>query len=171
VYTASLRVEHRSRVDEILRSTGMFLDDEVDVALEVLDEGLGAGSPNSDYLLLGVFSDDDQMLGYAAYGPTPDTDRTYDLYWIAVDRAAQGMGAGSFLLDDIEHRLERAGARLLVLETSSRTDYAATRGFYHRRGFVEAARVGAFYAPGDDRVIFTKRFTSRPDAGRGVETS
>jgi ribosomal protein S18 acetylase RimI-like enzyme len=143
----------------------MFRDEEVEVALEVVD---GAFT-TPDYALLGVFSDSDELIGYAAYGPTPDTDGTFDLYWIAVDRAAQGSGAGSFLLGAVEQQIENVGARLLVLETSSRSDYAATRGFYERRGFVEAARVGAFYAPGDDRVIFTKRFTSRPNAGRGVE--
>ena len=33
------------------------------------------------------------LVGFAIYGPTMATDRTYDLYWIAVDRAAQGRAA------------------------------------------------------------------------------
>jgi hypothetical protein len=48
-----------------------------------------------------------------------------------------------------------------VVETSSRPEYVATRAFYARRGYTEAARLRAFYAPGDDRVIFTKRLPAR----------
>jgi hypothetical protein len=47
-----------------------------------------------------------------------------------------------------------------VVETSSRADYAAARGFYLRRGYTLAGRVRDFYASGDDRVLFTKRLAS-----------
>jgi ribosomal protein S18 acetylase RimI-like enzyme len=106
--------------------------------------------------------------GFAIYGPTMATDRTYDLYWIAVDRAAQGTGCGSVLLADVERRLEALHARMLVIETSSRSDYTATRGFYLKRGYVEAARVREFYAPHDDRIILTKRLAGSPRQGWGA---
>jgi len=108
------------------------------------------------------------LAGFAIYGPTMGTDRTYDLYWIAVDRTAQGTGCGSVLLSEVERRLEALHARMLVIETSSRSDYAATRTFYLRRGYVEAARVREFYAPQDDRIILTKRLAGRPREGRGA---
>ena len=190
MHVGGIGPDDRGRVAEILRSTALFRDEEVDVALEVFDEGVGAppkskvtdprdddehriiasaiAATQPDYLLLGVYGDDDRLLGFAAYGPTPATDRTFDLYWIAVDRAAQGTGAGTMLLDTVEERLREHGARMLVIETSARNDYEATRGFYHRRGYEEAARVGAFYAPDDDRVILTKRFPRDPETGRGV---
>ncbi|MFL5578630.1 MAG: GNAT family N-acetyltransferase [Gemmatimonadaceae bacterium] len=117
-----------------------------------------------DYTFLGAYTHEGTLLGYACYGPTPATDRTYDLYWIAVDPAAQGAGAGTVLLGAVERRLAEARARLLVVETSSRAEYDATRGFYAARGYREAARVGHFYAPGDDRVIYTKRL-EEPAAG------
>jgi len=113
-----------------------------------------------DYSFVGAFTDDGHLVGYACYGPTPDTDRTYDLYWIAVDPAAQGGGAGTRLIADVERRLREARGRMLVVETSSRDEYDATRGFYTARGYQEAARVGHFYAPGDDRVIYTKRLSA-----------
>jgi ribosomal protein S18 acetylase RimI-like enzyme len=108
------------------------------------------------------------LKGYACYGPSMDTDRTYDLYWIAVDRAAHGSGCGSVLLSEVERRLEALHARMLVIETSSRSDYTATRGFYLKRGYVEAARVREFYAPSDDRIILTKRFAGSPREGWGA---
>src|SRR5205085_12524048 len=61
---------------------------------------------------------------YACFGPTPATDRTFDLYWIAVHPDAQRSGAGAALMDDVERQLE-ARARMIVIETSS--DRKSTR--------------------------------------------
>src|SRR5438105_4968358 len=49
-----------------------------------------------------------------------------------------------------------AGGRLIVVETSSRADYAPTRTFYERRGYAQAARLRGYYAPADDLVIYLK---------------
>jgi hypothetical protein len=57
---------------------------------------------------------------------------------------------------------------MLVIETSSRSDYTATRGFYLKRGYVEAARVRDFYASDDDRIILTKRLALSPREGWGA---
>ena len=45
---------------------------------------------------------------------------------------------------------------MLVVETSSRVEYEATRRFYSGRGYREVARMRDYYAPCDDRVIYTK---------------
>ena len=174
----TLDASHRGRVDEILRACGVFREDEVQVALELFDEGVrnerggrrddaslvpASRLPRPDYVFLGAY-DADRLIAFSCHGPTPGTDRTYDLYWIAVDPALQGAGGGTALLTEVERMLAGDGARMLVVETSSRPEYVATRAFYSRRGYDEAARVRAFYAPGDDRVIFTKRLPG-PTAG------
>jgi ribosomal protein S18 acetylase RimI-like enzyme len=157
LHVGSLSAAHRTRVAAILASAGDFRDDEIDVALELFDESF----LSPDYELVGVFDGEGELAGFACYGPTPSCDRTFDLYWIVVHREAQGSGAGTALLDEVESRLrERAGgARLLVVETSSRSEYDDARRFYGRRGYREAARVPGFYADGDDRITFTKRLT------------
>lgn len=141
------------------------------------DWGLGADAPNAEDASAAVEGfrpspessvPSPQLVGFAIYGPTMGTDRTYDLYWIAVDRSAQGTGCGSVLLSEVERRLEALHARMLVIETSSRSDYAATRTFYLRRGYVEAARVREFYARHDDRIILTKRLAGSPREGWGA---
>lgn len=165
---------HRERVEEITRATGVFSDAEVAVAVELFDEAVIAGAmdraPDSfthphelpPYVFLGAFTPDDDLVGYACYGATPDTDRVFDLYWIAVDPGTQGAGGGTTLLSEVERRLHDVNARMLVVETSSRSGYDATRRFYERRGYHEAARVRDFYAPSDDRIIYLKRFDARP---------
>ena len=109
-------------------------------------------------------------MGYACYGPTPETDRTWDLYWIATDPRTHGTGGGTRLLTEVERRLEGLNARMLVVETSSRSEYAPTRAFYERRGYGEAARVRGFYAPGDDRIIYIRQFNRKSGSptGRGA---
>ena len=101
-----------------------------------------------------------QLLGYACYGPTPQTDRAWDLYWIAVAKEAHGQGVGSKLLAEVERRLAAERARILLDRDQSRaTDYAATRTFYASRGYTEEARIADFYAPADDRVMFAKHLS------------
>jgi GNAT superfamily N-acetyltransferase len=144
-------------VAELLVATKAFSPEEVKVALELFDEG--AGSP--DYEFIAAYGQSDRLLGYACFGPTPATDGTYDLYWLAVDPAAQGSGVGRSLVHWVESELTTRGARLLVVETSSRPDYAGTREFYARGGYRESARIRDFYAPADDRIILTTRLTTR----------
>ena len=110
--------------------------------------------------------DDGPLVGAIGLQLVPEHAQAELGYWIAVDRAAQGTGCGSVLLAEVERRLEALHARMLVIETSSRSDYAPTRSFYMKRGYGEAARIRDFYAVADDRIIFTKRF---PIAPRGAE--
>jgi ribosomal protein S18 acetylase RimI-like enzyme len=167
VRTGDLTSDDRQRVEEILLATGAFRDAEVAVALELFDETFPStprakSDPRDGYLFLGAFTPEDELVGYACYGTTPDTDRTWDLYWIAVDPSAQGTGGGTTLLSEVERRVRGLDGRMLVVETSSRTDYASSRRFYEGRGYTEAARVRDFYAPADDRIIFTKLFPEAP---------
>ena len=188
VRVGELAPRHRGRIAGILRATRVFRDEEIDVALELFDEvfppddsSLAAGSwqqaaavhvppTGSTYAFLGAFTPEDELVGYACYGPTPETDRTWDLYWIATDPRTHGTGGGTRLLTEVERRLEGLNARMLVVETSSRSEYAPTRAFYERRGYAEAARVREFYAPGDDRIIYIRQFKRKTGSptGRGA---
>jgi ribosomal protein S18 acetylase RimI-like enzyme len=161
---ASLSPEHRTRLTDILRQTGVFRDEEVGIALELFDEAFPSptSTGSSDYEFLGAFDDNDVLMGFACYGPTPETDQAYDLYWLAVDPAAQHEGTGTLILRAVEGRLRETRGRLVVAETSSRPEYDATRAFYESRGYREAARIREFYAPGDDRIIYTKRIELGP---------
>ncbi|HEX5577230.1 MAG TPA: GNAT family N-acetyltransferase [Gemmatimonadaceae bacterium] len=178
ILVGDMTAKYRDRVREIVVATGVFNDAEVAVALELFDAAFGEPDgtdhahaafthqppASSDYFFLGAFTPEEELAGFACYGPTPGTDRTYDLYWIAVHPAAQGTGSGTILLNEVERRLKGLNARMVVVETSSRSDYKNTRGFYIRRGYVEAARARDFYAPADDRITFTKRLQSRGPA-------
>jgi ribosomal protein S18 acetylase RimI-like enzyme len=146
-----LRPEDRGRIEEIVKATGNFTPQEIATALEVVDEAL-AGDP--DYLVNVLEVDPGRVVGYECHGPTPLTDGTWDLYWIAVDPAAQGGGFGRALLQHAEADVKARGGRLLLIETSSQESYGATIRFYERSGYPLMARIKDFYRPGDDKLIF-----------------
>ena len=145
----------RAQLERLTRATGVFQPEEVAVAVELLDESLAG---DDDYRFLGSYAGD-ALTGYACWGPTPGTRGTYDLYWIVVEPAWQGKGVGTQLLAAVERQLRADGCRLIVVETSSRAEYAPTRSFYERRGYRPAARLPGYYAPGDDLVIYLKDLT------------
>lgn len=150
--------DDRERVRAIVEASGVFRPDEVPIALEVFDGAVAA--PGRDYWAVGAYGDDGQLVGFAAYGPTPCTLATWDLYWIAVDPAMQGRGIGRQLMAHCEAAITAEGGRLIVVETSSRRDYAPTRAFYGRLGYAEQATIADYYAPGDSLVVYTKDLAS-----------
>lgn len=172
------------RILEITAATGVFREEELQIAAEVFGDAvraaeaaaamgdspsaqMPAGStrppappsastpePDLPYYLLGAELDG-RLVGWICWGATPCTEGTWDLYWLAVDPATHGQGVGGALVEEMESRL-RGKARLIAVDTSGRADYAPTRRFYEARGYKAVAVVPDFYAPGDDQVIFTK---------------
>ena len=149
----------RSGVFRILETAGNFTPEEVGTALELVDEWLELAE-HSGYLtyVLEAESDDSrEVLGYVCFGPTPLTESTYDLYWIAVDKSKHRGGVGKRLMKFTEEEVLRRGGRLLLIETSSQETYGGTIQFYERSGYELVGRIREYYKPGDDKLIFAKR--------------
>jgi ribosomal protein S18 acetylase RimI-like enzyme len=138
-------------------ATGVFRPAEVEVALEVFDDTVAR--PGRDYFGLGAF-DGDRLLGFALYGATPCTVATWDLYWIVVDPTMHRQGVGRQLMQETEDEIRRRGGRLIVVETSSRSEYAATRAFYETLRYARTAQIADYYAPDDDLIVYTKLLSS-----------
>ncbi|HEX6643832.1 MAG TPA: GNAT family N-acetyltransferase [Gemmatimonadales bacterium] len=152
----------RPAVERILRDAGVFHDDEVAVGLEVFDAAAGG---DASYRSV-VAERDGAVTGWICFGPTPCTAGTWDMYWLAVAPAAHGGGIGSRLVAEMEHRLAGT-ARMVVVETAGRPDYAPTRSFYEARGYRRTAVIPDFYAPGDDQVVYVKFFNPSTDSYEG----
>ena len=127
----------------------------MEVAIELVDLALQPNNP--DYKIL-VADRDGTLVGYVCYGPTPMTEGTYDLYWIASDPEVRGQGVGASLISGMEADLRRLQARLIRVETSATEAYGPTRGFYASMKYTEEARIRDFYKVGDDLIMLTKRF-------------
>ena len=69
------KVEDRAAIVDILESGDVFKKDEIDVALELVDDA--TTNPKSDYWIR-VALLDNKVVGYICFGPTPMTEATYD---------------------------------------------------------------------------------------------
>ena len=147
----------RQPVLDLIEATNFFTPDEVKVAEELIDIYL-KNPAQKDYFIVVIENEQREVAGYMTYGPTPLTEGTWDLYWIAVSPMEQGKGYGQKLVSFLEEEVIRLRGRLIIIETSSQPKYLPTRKFYEKLGYTEIARIPDFYRPGDDRVIFGKYF-------------
>ena len=153
----------RDALERTIRSDATFRDDEIAVALELVDAGL-EGSTDYQILVADAASGDGDaiVLGYICFGPTPMTRASVDLYWIVVDAAARGRGVAVALIQAMEALLVARGGGNVRVETSETEGYGAARRLYAKLGYPEAARLDDFYAPGDALLIYYKRVTAAP---------
>ena len=140
---------------DILRATDVFKEEEIVVAVELME--IAAGEPDQQEYIMATSVDEANVVrGYYCIGPTPMTCSTFDLYWIAVDPAMHGKGIGRELHRHCEEYIVSRGGTLIVAETSSQPKYEKTRAFYLRNHYIEASRIRDYYSPGDDLVVYTK---------------
>lgn len=156
VTLVALRADHRDALLAQVRATDAFRDDEIEVAAELLDEGvraLGEAREHPDYLFV-VAEHEGRPVGYACFGLASLSDGVFDLYWIVVDPSGQGRGVGRSLLRATEREARARGGRWVVAETSGMPSYEATRAFYRASGYVELGRLPEYYRAGDDKVFY-----------------
>src|SRR4030042_577997 len=92
------------------------------------------------------------VAGYICYGPTPLTEGTWDIYWMATTREKRRQGIGGALMVAAEEEIRKAQGRLAVIETSSLPHYENTRRFHTRQGYETISRLPDFYTPGDAKL-------------------
>ncbi len=153
-YRQEVRPTDPDAITEIVRGSGFFSAAEEALARELAEERLEQGE-RSSYRF--VFAEEDgRVVGYTCYGLIPATAGSYDLYWIAVTQSMRGQGTGANLLEKTEGIIRSLGGRKVYAETSSRPQYAPTRHFYEKCGYVPEAFLKDFYSPGDSKIIYAK---------------
>jgi ribosomal protein S18 acetylase RimI-like enzyme len=145
------------QIQNIAARAGVFSQEEVDCVVALWEEYLSVGPVEGGYNFL-VDREEEQVLGFACYGPRDLTSGVFDLYWIAVDSKTHRNGIGRRLLTATEEAVCKAGGRMLIAETSGTAHYEPTRKFYLGMGYAMEATIRDFYSEGDDLAIFVKRF-------------
>ena len=149
--------DDREKIKNILTDTQNFNEEEIKIALELIDVYLNE-KDQKDYE---IFTDEDEdgsgnVRGYVCIGPRPLTSGTYDLYWIAVNPKVQSKGIGSGLIKFIEDHLKGKKGRLVLIETSGKPSYEKERKFYEKNLYTELVNIKDFYNAGDGLVIYGK---------------
>ena len=143
----------RAPLAALLDRIETFSREEVVCALELIDSSIQGSAEYHVFLA----DRDGEVVGYICYGPTPMTDGTYDLYWIATDPKVRGQGVGASLVAKMESEIRRRNGRMMRVETSAMEAYGPTHGFYGAMKYQEASRFRDFYKEGEDLIILFKR--------------
>jgi ribosomal protein S18 acetylase RimI-like enzyme len=145
----------RDVIKRILTDTSHFNEEEIKIALELIDIYLKDAN-QKDYIIYVYETGDRKTAGYICYGKRPLTDWTYDLYWIAVDPNIHGKGIGSALVKHMEDDLKSRGGKIVLIETSGKAEYENERKFYLKNGCEVQTVIKDFYRSGDDLYVYRK---------------
>lgn len=146
-------------IDAIVRvaeTAGVFNPVELGVVRELLDAFFNPDPRDDHRFIVYRNGNPNGVAGFACFGPTPLTDRIWDLYWICVQRDQQSNGIGSTLLTQVEAAVRAQGARAIYLETSDSAAYQPAREFYERHSYKRVAHLPDFYADGEGKIIYSK---------------
>ncbi len=137
-------------IARVLDDTGLF---PAEMLAEMAEPWLAGQAPHH-WL---VAEREGEVIGFGYCEPERMTIGTFNLLAIAVRPELQGQGVGTAIIAALESRLGQSGGRVLIVETSSLPDYAATRAFYDGLGFAREARIRDFYDTGEDKILFWKQ--------------
>lgn len=153
----ALKASECEEVVEVVEANGNFSADEVAIAKELID--ICIERPDQRDYFIFVYEDEEQkrIAGFLIVGPTPATEGTYDMYWIAVHPDFYGKGVAQALDEKAVEFAKERGGYLIIAETSSQDSYERTRAFYEKQGYQKLSVIADYYKPGDDLIVFGKR--------------
>lgn len=104
------------------------------------------------------------VVGFLLDAPTSDP-KVRELAWMGVTTPLQGHGIGTRLVERMIDSAAAEGVRAIeastVAESAGYPPYAATRAFYHHRGFVDQRVDQDYYWPGGDRLVLRRTLGDR----------
>lgn len=154
-----LQKSDRKDLVELINSNDIFKDDEIQVAIDLVDETLEIDEKDEyDYNIF-VYELDKKVVGYHCTGKRYMTEGVFDLYWIVVHSKYHGQKIGKILLKQAEEFILDQNGYLVIAETSSQPSYLPTRKFYKNNDYQVLAEIKDFYKRNDNLIIFGKYLT------------
>jgi len=143
-------------VEELVVSTGFFRDDEVRVAVEIVEERIKLVTESGYEFIFAEING--EVAAYVCFGLIPCSLISYDLYWIVTGKSFQKKGLGKLLLQKTEEIVKEKGGKAIYIETSSKPLYKPTQDFYIKTGYSLKYVYEDFYEKDDDKLVFVKKF-------------
>ncbi len=146
-------------IEGILKKIPLFKKEDIKVAMELVNI-TASNLLQTDYNVF-VYENNGTVLGYHCTGKRPLTDAVYDLYWIVTDPDHGKQGIGKSLLEHAEDFVLKNNGRWMLIETSSKESYSATRNFYMRNNYSIISEINDFYSQGESLLVLGKYFNNK----------
>ena len=153
----------RSTLLEIATATRVFdTSDEVELILGSSFDGILAGKMPTGQQAHVLIKPNDTLAGWVYFGPQENSlgDNVWELFWIGVHPNHQRGGSGAFMLSFVEKTAAMAGARMLIINTSSGNQFEKARSFYAKQGYQKCGQIPDFYTEGQDQMTFVKKINA-----------
>jgi len=154
-----LEMNGRSRIDikeycSLARESGAYKDIELDLLAETLSVWMER--PGDPYVLLDL-RDGKILAGFAIICKASNTEYTYDLRLLSIEKAYIGKGVAQRLIAIIEEEiLKTEPVAILRAEISRTKEDSVGRGLFEAEGFSCIGHIVDFYEAGDDFYMFAK---------------
>lgn len=135
----------------MIKESNQFDEEGLSFVEGILDQHLLEGS---SAIWLTAF--EEEPVGVAYCNPEPVSSGVWNLLMLWIREDKQRLGLGRKLVEQVERNLKEKGARLLLVETSSKPMFESARMFYAECGFTHEATIRSYFENGDDKLIFTK---------------
>ena len=143
-------------VRQIVASTGFYNENEISVAVDLVQERLDRGLA-CDYLF--IFADyGGRAVSFVCFGPIPCAKNNFEMYWMATHGDYRRKGIGREILKRVERVVWAFSGRALYLSTSSKQIFMSTREFFLKSNYRVDATLFNFYDENEHRMVFTKSF-------------
>lgn len=137
-------------LQEVLKDTELFPSE---MLPDMVSDFLSDDESSDIWLTCKV---DGKPVGFCYAVPEEFAEGAWNMLAIAVLPTEQCGGCGGAIARHLEAELKARGQRILIADTSGADDFARTREFYRKNGYVEEACIRDFWAAGDDKIVFWK---------------
>lgn len=136
-------------------STGFFDETDAELSMDVAQSILENDDDEHQFIFA---EDDDKTVAFACFGEVPDSEASYELYWLSTLDEYRGKGIGKEIIANLLNDIRKSGGRKLFLKTCGNDKYAPTRQFYERCGFKMEAVLKEYYDENEDCCIYSYKF-------------
>lgn len=145
---------------ELVAENGAYKDIELDILKDTLV--VWSERPGKPYTLIEI-RDGRVLAGFALFMRAQNTDFTYDIHTIAIDRDYRGKGVGRKLLEMLEEELLRNEPQAIIrAELSKAKEEAVEMGLFLEAGYTLVGHIPSFYETENDYFIYAKHVSSAP---------
>lgn len=146
-------------IEELIRiadETGVFSDASIHALKAMLNI-----SSSSDSKYKAIVAYDEKPIGCILYSYISDTDRTYKIYYIFVDKNYRHNHVANNMMKLFEETISDENATKIVVELSSSDKHESARKFFENYGYINVSEIKGYFSNEESMIEYVKDKTRR----------